>query len=414
MKILLEDAEMDAQLQRTMIAAQAESADLGEALATAARIGESDYDSWYREWAKTAQNSADTAAAALDAGHRVTARQAYLRATEYWRQAIFFIRHDLSDERLLHGWRNHRSCFEAAVALFDSPVDVADVPAAGAQLRTYLFRSGRHGQGPRPVVLVPCGYDSTAEAGYSATAYMALRHGWDCVTFEGPGQGGVLYDQRVPMRPDFDTALTPVLDWVLAQPDIDPARVALIGRSFGGYLAPRGASGDSRIRALVCDPAQFDFVSRIVPRMISENDWRKVLSSDPAMDDQLQQMLEGPHNLEYFGARMATMGAATVGDFLRTQVDYTLDGHTASIQCPVLLTEGEGDFAAQTQVLAAHLTPSPTVHRFTEAQGAGGHCEGLGATAWEEAVFNWLDETLPPAKPAEGKPHGARQETQTP
>ena len=30
-----------------------------------------------------------------------------------------------------------------------------------------------------------------------------------------------------------------------------------------------------------------------------------------------------------------------------------------------------------------------------EAEGAGGHCEGLGATLWEDAVFDWLDRTLP-------------------
>jgi hypothetical protein len=32
--------------------------------------------------------------------------------------------------------------------------------------------------------------------------------------------------------------------------------------------------------------------------------------------------------------------------------------------------------------------------RFTEAQGAGGHCEGLGATLFEEYVFDWLDDVL--------------------
>lgn len=395
MKILLDDADMDAQLQRTLIAAQAQSADLGESLAVASRVKGSDYDSWYAEWAAVAASCRARGDGALAAGHRVTARQSYLRATEYWRQAIFFIRHDLTDERLHHGWREHRASFEAAIALFDEPVTVAEVSAAGAQLRAYRFRSSHVAEGPRPVVLVPCGYDSTAEAGYSATAYMALRHGWDCVTFEGPGQGGALYDQGVAMRPDFDATLTPVVDWVLSQPDVDPARVALIGRSFGGFLAPRGASAEPRIGALVCDPAQYDFVSRIVPRMISEADWNKVLTADPAMDEQLQGLLHGDHNQEYYGARMVTMGAATVGDFLRMQVDYTLDGHVAAIACPVLLTEGEGDFAAQTQTLADHLAVPPEIVRFTEADGAGGHCEGLGATLWEDAVFDWLDRTLP-------------------
>jgi hypothetical protein len=32
--------------------------------------------------------------------------------------------------------------------------------------------------------------------------------------------------------------------------------------------------------------------------------------------------------------------------------------------------------------------------QFAEADGAGGHCEGLGATLFEGYVFDWLDEML--------------------
>ncbi len=38
MKILLDDADMDAQLQRTLIAAQAQSADLSCSVAVASRV----------------------------------------------------------------------------------------------------------------------------------------------------------------------------------------------------------------------------------------------------------------------------------------------------------------------------------------------------------------------------------------
>lgn len=108
------------------------------------------------------------------------------------------------------------------------------------------------------------------------------------------------------------------------------------------------------------------------------------------MDEQLQGLLHGDHNQEYYGARMVTMGAATVGDFLRMQVDYTLDGHVAAIACPVLLTEGEGDFAAQTQTLADHLAvppeivrrPRPTVRAAT-AKGWAPRCgRTRSSTGW--------------------------------
>ncbi|MCC6135539.1 MAG: hypothetical protein LM550_02810 [Candidatus Contendobacter sp.] len=52
------------------------------------------------------------------------------------------------------------------------------------------------------------------------------------------------------MRPDFGVVVSPVIDWLLAQNGVNPQGLALIGRSFAGYLgrtrrhhraAPRGA-----------------------------------------------------------------------------------------------------------------------------------------------------------------------------
>ena len=50
MKLWLEDVEMDAQLKRTANAVCSGSADLGEVIATAARVAPGDYDHWYSEW----------------------------------------------------------------------------------------------------------------------------------------------------------------------------------------------------------------------------------------------------------------------------------------------------------------------------------------------------------------------------
>lgn len=400
MKVYFDDAEMDGQFGRTIIAANSASADAGEAFATAARITPGDYGSWFDEWSATATRCQERGEAALAAGRRVSARQAFLRATEYWRQAIYFVRHDLDDPRLQAGWAAHRAAFRRALPLFDEEVVTVDLPFEGASLAAYFFRSPnpRSTEAGRPVVLAPCGYDSTAEAGWSANGYMALKHGYDFLVWEGPGQGGMLYDQRVPMRPDFETVLAPVVDWLVAQPDVDPARLALIGRSFGGYLGPRGASGEPRISALVCDPGQYDFVSRLVGRMFDEATWQLILSADPKTDADMQGLLDDPHQQEWMGARMTTMGATgptSVGDFLRMQPAYTLEGRIGSITCPVLVTEGEGDFASQSQRLFDELTTEhKTFLRFAEADGAGGHCEGLGATLFEEAVYDWLDATL--------------------
>ena len=41
-------------------------------------------------------------------------------------------------------------------------------------------------------------------------------------------------------------------------PEVDPDKIVLVGRSFGGYLAPRGAAGEPRLAAMIAYPGQYD------------------------------------------------------------------------------------------------------------------------------------------------------------
>ena len=109
----------------------------------------------------------------------------------------------------------------------------------------------------------------------------------------------MLYADRIPMRPDFEAVLPPVIDWLLGAGGRRP------GRSWswsGGALAAishrAAAAHEPRLAALVCDPGQYDFVSRMVPGMIDEATWAKVLAKDPQIDAKLEQMLNGPGKLE--------------------------------------------------------------------------------------------------------------------
>jgi X-Pro dipeptidyl-peptidase-like protein len=384
MKFALDDVEMDAQLQRTVSAAYSGSADVGEVMATARRVVRGDYGSWYAEWAALAEKTGRLADESAHNGHVVTAAKAYLRAAEYWRQAIFFIRHDLDDPRLLRGWRDHRAAFRRALPMLPWDTTIDEIAFDGGRMTAYLLRP-RGDATLRPTILAPCGFDSTAESGYAATGYMALSHGYNVLLWDGPGQGGMLYEHRVPMRPDFEAVLSPVIDWLLEQKGVNPEGLALIGRSFAGYLAPRAAAAERRIAALVCDPGQVEFVSRIVPSLFTVNDWKRVLAADPEVDQALQRQLDDPRKREFYGARMATFGAKTFGEFLRMQARYTVEDKARLIRCPALITEGEGDFASQSRKLFDLLTCEKRFHQFTEAEGAGGHCCGLGAARYGRA-----------------------------
>ncbi len=161
-----------------------------------------------------------------------------------------------------------------------------------------------------------------------------------------------------------------------------------------GSIATCAATVERRLAALICDPGQVEFASRVTGKLVSPAQWQRILDGDAAMDAELQRLLDDPHKREYFGARMATMGAGTIGDFLRLQPAYSIENTAQLIRCPTLITEGEGDFASQSGKLFDLLTCAKQLHRFSVAEGAGGHCCGLGVTLWEQVAFDWLGQTL--------------------
>src|SRR6266849_2997165 len=52
------------------------------------------------------------------------------------------------------------------------------------------------------------------------------------------------------MRVDFEVTATAAIDWLLERPDVEGSRVGICGVSLGGYLAPRCAAFEPRLRAV--------------------------------------------------------------------------------------------------------------------------------------------------------------------
>lgn len=93
-------------------------ADFGEVVSTSERIKEGDYDSWHDEWLATADRVAAEAQQALDAGHPVSARDGFLRASNYYRSAEFFLHGHPCDPRHDHAYDRSVACFRTAAALY--------------------------------------------------------------------------------------------------------------------------------------------------------------------------------------------------------------------------------------------------------------------------------------------------------
>ncbi|WP_239551428.1 hypothetical protein [Paenibacillus elgii] len=91
MKLIFQDPTFSFELLRTLSYAPYGGADIGECLVTGYRIEESNFESWYAEWYKTAERIHAQAADSLARGKRISARESFLRASNYYRTAEFFL-----------------------------------------------------------------------------------------------------------------------------------------------------------------------------------------------------------------------------------------------------------------------------------------------------------------------------------
>ncbi|MCM2424912.1 alpha/beta hydrolase family protein [Streptomyces sp. RKAG337] len=397
MKFLFDDESFSFETLRAAGFANDGGSDLGEILATARNIAEGDEDAWLREWKNTAQRVHAIGSSALAAGNRVSAREALLRASNYYRTAEFYRRDDPANDpevKLLSGLS--RETFAQAAALMDTPVEAVRIPYQDTSLPGYLFLVDDSGT-PRPTVIFTSGFDSTLEEIYFVVAAAALRRGYNVLAYDGPGQGAALRQQALVFRPDWEAVVTPVVDYALTRPEIAPDRIVLMGYSLGGYLTARAAAHEHRLAALVLDDGLYsyhDANTQIMPPFLRE--WVETGRDDLA--NPVAGLLMASSTQARWALRNGvwTFGATSVADYIRRTTDYTLDGVAHLIDCPTLILDAENDqfFRGQPQRVAAALTCPYTLITLPEAEGAGEHCHMGAMSRFQQITFDWLDTTL--------------------
>jgi hypothetical protein len=134
-------SNFDYQLARGMLAgAYGDGGAVGESFSTARRIKDKDIESWTVEWTTTADRIEGIATQCLRGGHIVSAREAFLRASVYWRTGFFYL--ETKDPRQNEMYQRHRSCFRQAAKLFDPQIEPVSIPYEnGKTLPGYFMRA---------------------------------------------------------------------------------------------------------------------------------------------------------------------------------------------------------------------------------------------------------------------------------
>ncbi|MFE5537686.1 alpha/beta hydrolase family protein [Streptomyces sp. NPDC056492] len=375
-------------------------ADFGEVVATGERITEGDYDSWYVEWMATADRVSGAAEKSLAAGHRVSARDGFLRASNYYRSAEFFLHGHTCDPRHDHAYDRSVACFRAAAALFTPVIEPVEIPYEDTTLPGYFYRVDDSGT-PRPTLIMHNGFDGTAEELHFFGAMAGVERGYNVLAFDGPGMPGPRHHQGLVFRPDWENVVTPVVDFAENLPGVDDSRIALLGVSMGGILAPRAAAFEHRLAALIAVDGLYDLGEtsvRNVPGTREEAERLLRADSAPEIDAAFEQaMAKDPIARWALNHGMYVMGVETPRAFNASYLDYTLAGGIAErIQCPTLVCDAEEDmyFKGQPEQLYEHLTCPKTLMMFTTEEGAGAHCHPGAMRLSIARIYDWLDDTL--------------------
>ncbi|MFF4098731.1 alpha/beta hydrolase family protein [Streptomyces sp. NPDC001903] len=375
-------------------------ADFGEVVSTGERIIEGDYDSWYVEWMATADRVSQEAQEALAAGHRISARDGFLRASNYYRSAEFFLHGHPCDPRHDYAYDRSVACFKAAAELFTPAIEPVEIPYEDTTLPGYFYRVDDSGT-PRPTLIMHNGFDGTAEELHFFGAMAAVERGYNVLTFDGPGMPGPRHHQGLVFRPDWENVITPVVDFAETLPEVDDSRIALLGVSMGGILAPRAAAFEHRLAALIAVDGLYDLgqtVVRNVPGTREEAERLLRAESAPEIDAAFEQaMTKDPIARWAINHGMYVMGVETPRAFNASYLDYTLAGGIAErIQCPTLVCDAEEDmfFKGQPEQLYDHLTCPRTLMLFTTEEGAGAHCHPGAMRLSIARIYDWLDDTL--------------------
>jgi dipeptidyl aminopeptidase/acylaminoacyl peptidase len=202
------------------------------------------------------------------------------------------------------------------------------------------------------------------------------KRGIHTLAIDGPGQGETLRLRNIHSRPDFEVAGSAAYDYAASRADVDPARIVVMGYSFGGYHAPRIAGCDKRYAACVAFGAMhWDLHA-----------WQAEIKAKNAADPKTSTS----SNFQF----RWILGAPDNATALEWAKQFTLEGVAQQIECPFLVVHGENDRivpAKEAQTLYEKVgSKRKYIKIFTREEGGAEHCQVDHRQLGLDYIGDWI------------------------
>lgn len=190
------------------------------------------------------------------------------------------------------------------------------------------------------------------------------------------------------------------MDFLIAQPEVDRRRLALMGMSMGGALVPRAAAFEQRLKIIIANPGVLNWgelLHGLMREQFGEQLYGLLEQDPPAFDAGVAKLMRGSAFLRWAVRDMLWKHGISSGspsELMASLKTYDNTDSVARITARTLVMDGTADLWAQGKPLYDAVKAPKDYMLFTAKDTGLKHVQPGALAVSSQRLFDWLDEHI--------------------